>query len=50
MKIKRRIIMDREPKSGRLVAADTVAALYAAYVSAERKGREVEVPIDPTLR
>jgi hypothetical protein len=30
--------MDREPRSGMRVASDTVAALYAAYVSAERKG------------
>ena len=43
------IAMDREPKSGMRVAGDTVAALYAAYVSAERKGQEVEVPFDPTL-
>ena len=43
------IAMDREPKSGMRVARDTVAALYAAYVSAERKGQEVEVPFDPTL-
>ena len=43
------IAMDREPKSGMRVASDTVAALYAAYVSAERKGQEVEVPFDPTL-
>jgi len=43
------IAMDREPKSGMRVASDTVAAFYAAYVSAERKGQEVEVPFDPTL-
>jgi hypothetical protein len=43
------IVMDREPKSGMRVANDTVTALYAAYVSAERKGHEVEVPLDPTL-
>jgi hypothetical protein len=30
--------MDREPKSGMPVASDPVAALYAAYVSAEREG------------
>jgi len=43
------IAIDREPKSGMRVASDTVATLYAAYVSAERKGQEVEVPLDPTL-
>jgi hypothetical protein len=41
--------MDRKPKSSMRVASDTVAALYAAYVSAKRKGQEVEVPLDPTL-
>ncbi len=39
----------REPKSGMLVAADTVAVLYAAYLSAEQNGREVRVPLDPAL-
>jgi predicted dehydrogenase len=39
----------REPKSGTLVASDTVGVLYAAYVSAEQKGREIEVPLDPAL-
>ncbi len=43
------IAMDREPKSGMRVASDTVSVLYAAYVSAERKGQEVEVPFDLTL-
>jgi predicted dehydrogenase len=37
----------RRPQSGALVAHDTVAALYAGYVSAERKGPEVPVPIAP---
>jgi len=32
-----------------LSASDVVAVLYAAYVSAERKGAEVEVPLDPAL-
>jgi hypothetical protein len=36
---------DREPRSGAELAADTVSVLYAAYVSAERKGAEVEVPL-----
>jgi hypothetical protein len=39
----------REPKSGKLAAGDTVGVLYAAYLSAERKGIEVEVPLDPAL-
>ena len=43
------IATGREPKSGMRAASDTVAALYAAYLSAERKGQEVEVPFDPTL-
>jgi predicted dehydrogenase len=37
----------RRPQSGALVAHDTVATLYAGYVSAERKGQEVPVPIAP---
>jgi hypothetical protein len=41
------IAMDREPKSGMRVASDRVAALYAAYVQAERRGQAVEVPFDP---
>jgi predicted dehydrogenase len=44
------IATDRQPKSGMLVASDTVGALYAAYVSAERRGAEVEVPLDLTLQ
>ena len=39
----------REPKSGMLAAGDSVAVLYAAYLSAERNGREVRVPLDPAL-
>ncbi|NLB56785.1 MAG: gfo/Idh/MocA family oxidoreductase, partial [Lentisphaerae bacterium] len=35
---------DREPVSGPILAADTVSTLYAGYVSAERKGEEVEIP------
>jgi len=37
----------RRPQSGALVAHDTVATLYAGYVSAERKGADVEVPVAP---
>ncbi|MCU0590677.1 MAG: Gfo/Idh/MocA family oxidoreductase [Desulfobacterales bacterium] len=43
------VAMDRQPKSGMLMASDTVAALYAAYVSAERRGVEVDIPLDVTL-
>jgi predicted dehydrogenase len=39
------IANDREPLSGWDLARDTVAAIYAAYVSAE-EGRRVEVPLD----
>ena len=35
----------RRPQSGALVAHDTVATLYAGYLSAERKGAETPVPI-----
>jgi predicted dehydrogenase len=40
----------RRPQSGALLAHDTVAALYAGYVSAERGGQEVDVPIVPLDR
>jgi len=43
------IANDREPKSGMLVASDIVGVLYAAYLSAERKGTEVEIPLDSTI-
>ena len=43
------IATGREPKSGMLAASDIVGVLYAAYVSAERKGAEVEVPLDRAL-
>jgi len=35
---------DREPIAGGELARDTIAALYAGYVSAERRGAEVHVP------
>jgi predicted dehydrogenase len=35
------------PQSGAAVAHDTVATLYAGYVSAERSGQEVVVPAAP---
>jgi predicted dehydrogenase len=37
----------RRPQSGALIAHDTVATLYAGYVSAERGGQEVPVPAAP---
>lgn len=40
------ITTGRESKLGMLAASDVVGVLYAAYVSAERKGEEVEIPID----
>lgn len=43
------IATGREPRSGMLAASDIVGVLYAAYVSAERKGAEVEVPLDPAF-
>lgn len=43
------IATGREPKAGMLAASDAVGVLYAAYLSAERKGVEVEVPLDPAL-
>jgi len=35
---------NREPQSGGALARDTIATLYAAYLSAERRGAEVEIP------
>jgi predicted dehydrogenase len=35
---------DREPQSGAGLAVDTVATMYAAYLSAEQMGAEVRVP------
>jgi predicted dehydrogenase len=43
------IATDREPKAGMLAASDIVGVLYAAYLSAERKGVEVDIPLDPSL-
>lgn len=37
----------RPPQAGPLLAHDTVATLYAGYVSAERNGQEVPVPVAP---
>ena len=38
------IAHQREPLSGLELARDTVAVLYSAYLSAERRGAEVEIP------
>ena len=43
------IATGREPKSGMLAASDVVSVLYAAYISAERKGTEVEICLDPSI-
>ena len=43
------IATGREPKSGMLAASDVVSVLYAAYISAERKGTEVEISLDSSL-
>jgi predicted dehydrogenase len=39
------ISLGRAPLSGAELARDTVAALYSAYLSSERKGNEVVVPL-----
>jgi predicted dehydrogenase len=38
------IAQEREPLSGIDLACDTVGVLYSAYLSAERRGCEVEIP------
>jgi predicted dehydrogenase len=38
------IYHDREPLSGMELARDTIATLYAGYLSAERSGAEVPIP------
>jgi predicted dehydrogenase len=40
-------VRGRAPQSGATLAHDTVATLYAGYVSAERAGQEVSVPVAP---
>ena len=35
---------DREPLSGLELARDTIATIYAGYLSAQRGGAEVEIP------
>jgi len=39
------LIHDREPQSSLVLAADTVATLYAAYLSAQEGGRETKIPL-----
>ena len=39
------VAFDREPLSDLELAADTVSVMYAAYLSSERKGSEVEAPL-----
>lgn len=38
------IAHDREPLCGAELGRDTIAVLYSAYLSAERRGAEVEIP------
>jgi predicted dehydrogenase len=38
------IARDREPLCGAELGRDTIATLYSAYLSAERRGTEVEIP------
>jgi predicted dehydrogenase len=40
-------VSGRAPQAGATIAHDTVATLYAGYVSAERAGQQVAVPIAP---
>jgi predicted dehydrogenase len=40
-------VSGRRPQSSALVAHDTVAAMYAGYVSASRGGQDVAVPLSP---
>lgn len=39
------IAAGREPRSGTELAGDTIVTLYAAYLSAERSGAEVIIPV-----
>lgn len=39
------IAQGREPLSGAEIGCDTIAVVYSAYLSAERKGSEVQVPL-----
>jgi predicted dehydrogenase len=39
------IYQNREPLSSAELARDTIAVLYSAYLSAERRGAEVEIPL-----
>ena len=37
-------VAGRQPESGLQIALDTTAAIYAAYLSAENNGKEMEIP------
>jgi predicted dehydrogenase len=39
------IATGREPLSGAELGRDTIAVLYAGYLSAERRGAEIEIPV-----
>jgi len=39
------VALDREPQAGAVLAGDVVGVLYAAYLSAENRGVEVEIPL-----
>ncbi|MDD5483582.1 MAG: Gfo/Idh/MocA family oxidoreductase [Kiritimatiellae bacterium] len=39
------LVHDREPQGNLVLAADTVGALYAAYLSAQENGREMQIPL-----
>lgn len=38
-------VKGREPQSDSLLASDTIACVYASYVSSEKKGAEVSIPL-----
>lgn len=38
------IITEKDPESNSALAADVIRTIYSAYLSAERKGAEVEIP------
>jgi predicted dehydrogenase len=41
----RAVALDEEPESGSMLGGDTIAVVYSAYLSAEKKGTEVPVPL-----
>lgn len=38
------IALDKEPESNSALAADVILTIYSAYISAEKKGVEIEIP------